>query len=132
MIEGGEMLTYDEAERLEKAAIEAGKPTPREASEVLLAETARRLRAADDADQGTRELLTSLRTRELRARLVPYPHDDHLGYGSIGGLIGRHPMVVKRHLGTFARRRPDLIPPYASRNGQNPSSGRVTTDPGPS
>jgi hypothetical protein len=112
------MLSYDEAERLENLAIEHDQPTPREASEVLLAETARRLRQAKEADQGTSLLTEALRTRELRAQRVPYPHPDHLGYGRIGFLIDRHPMVVKRHLETFARRHPDKVPSY---NGSSPA-----------
>jgi hypothetical protein len=118
MMKGGEMLSYDQAERLEQAAIEGGQPTPREASEVLLRETARRLRQAADADRGTQVLTVQLRHRELRAQRVPLGHPDHLGYGQIGNLIGRHPMVVKRHLETFARRHPSKIPPYAANNGQ--------------
>jgi hypothetical protein len=118
-------MDYDEARRLEADAIERGQPTPREASEVLLRETARRLRQAKDADQGTYLLTIELRTRELRAQRVPYPHPDHLGYGRIGALIDRHPMVVKRHLQTFAGRFPDKVPDYAKANGQGQNSARV-------
>jgi hypothetical protein len=119
-MKGGEMLSYDEAQALEADAIERDQPTPREASEVLLKETARRLRQAADRDQGTHLLTIELRTRELRAQRVPYPHPDHLGYGRIGVLIGRHPMVVKRHLQTFANRHPDKVPSYAD-NGAQPA-----------
>lgn len=112
------MLSWDEALAAERQAKAAELPTPREASEVLLAETARRLRQAADADQGTRTLTLELRERELRANRVPLGHPDHLGYGTIGVLIGRDPMVVKRHLETFAKNHPTKLPPYAAGNGQ--------------
>jgi hypothetical protein len=108
-------VSYDVALQMEADAKAQGRPTPRAASEVLIAETSRRqAKAAKDAAN----LLEQLREREMRAQALPDRDPDKLGYGAIAELTGRTPMPVKRHLETWAKKHPDKIPDYGHQNGQ--------------